>query len=145
MMRRLPIPLAAALLAAPLLAVACAGNPAPGEEGYPYNVNGEYEAAFIAEDGFTYLGTMRLATARGGAVEGEMILEEPMGVTGNVEGVLVEDRLELSVAFEIPELVCVGVAAGSGTVAEGGAAVEGEVEITADCEAPGGATFRLTR
>lgn len=124
---------------------ACAGNPAPGQEGYPYNVDGKYDVEFAADDGGTYTGTMRLATAPGGSVEGEMVLDDPMSISGSVEGTLIEDRLGLSVAFEIPETGCRGVAAGSGTVAEGGAPVEGTVVITADCEAPPEASFRLAR
>jgi hypothetical protein len=30
-----------------VLAAACAGNPEPGDDGYAYNVNGEYTAEFI--------------------------------------------------------------------------------------------------
>lgn len=141
-MQRLAVALLAALSAATF---ACAGNPAPGEEGYPYNVDGEYEAAFTASDGVAYTGTMHLATSIGGSVEGAMVLDDPMTITGEVDGTLVQDRLEISIGFEIPEVDCVGVVAGTGIVAEGGAPVEGEVTIEGDCEAPPGATFRLTR
>lgn len=136
---------ALALIVAATALAACAGNPAPGEEGYPYNVSGEYRAEFVDSDGATYVGTMRLATSPGGAVDGEMRLEEPMAIAGTVEGTLLENVLRLSVAYEIPDAGCVGDATGSGTVAEGGATVEGELQITSDCDAPGTAAFRLAR
>lgn len=141
-MQRLALALLAALSAATF---ACAGNPAPGEEGYPYNVDGEYEAAFMASDGVTYTGTMQLATSAGGSVAGTIFLNDPVTITGEVDGTLVQDRLEISIGFEIPEVDCVGVVAGTGIVAEGGAPVEGEVTIEGECEPPSEATFRLTR
>ena len=50
----------------PALASACAGNPEPGESGYPYNLAGRYQAEFLV-DGAPYRGTIDLSTAPGGA------------------------------------------------------------------------------
>ncbi|MFQ5680344.1 MAG: hypothetical protein ACE5HP_12905 [Gemmatimonadota bacterium] len=127
----------------PLL-LACAGNPAPGQAGYAYNVEGDYSAEFVAE-GTTYAGTAVLGTAPGGAVTGEFQITEPTGVTGTIAGTLTADQLALEMDFEIPDIGCSGSASGTLTVAEGGDSAEGEVEIQADCDSPGRATFRLFR
>ena len=44
-------PTASAMFVVPLLLalVACAGNPKPGEQGYPYNLSGSYQAEFLVE------------------------------------------------------------------------------------------------
>jgi hypothetical protein len=81
-----------------VLAAACAGNPEPGDDGYAYNVNGEYTAEFITDDdGTAIYGTITLATAKGGIVTGKMALTNPFTVDGDVEGLLFEDELTLTV------------------------------------------------
>jgi hypothetical protein len=80
-----------------VLAAACAGNPEPGDDGYAYNVNGEYTAEFITDDdGTAIYGTITLATAKGGIVTGKMALTNPFTVDGDVEGLLFEDELTLT-------------------------------------------------
>ena len=63
-----------------LLCSACAGNPAPGESGYRFNLQGSYDGA-LSVQGMAYTGTAELSTAPGGAVTGEIRLESPEAVT----------------------------------------------------------------
>lgn len=126
--------------------VACAGNPEPGEPGYAYNLNGEYAVEFVADDGQAYSGTMQLETAVGGAVTGVMALRDPFTIDGDLEGTIVGAELTISVPYSIVENGCSGVAAGGGTVAEGGGSVTGSVEINDECAgAPFAAEFTFTQ
>jgi hypothetical protein len=135
--------IAAAALAGGL--VACAGNPEPGEPGYAFNLNGEYVAEFLADDGSAYTGTIELETGVGGVVTGVMALNSPATVDGTVEGLIVGAELEISIPYAILENGCGGVAAGSGIIAEGGGSVSGDVDINDECQdAPLSATFTLT-
>lgn len=133
-----------ALPALALLA-ACAGNPRPGETGYPFNVAGEYDAEFVASDGSTYHGSMRLTTAIGGTVTGSMEISDPMRIDGDVEGTLVENELALALSYDIPDFACAGTAAGSAAVGEGGSPVTGELETDGGCDAPPTISFTLVR
>lgn len=125
---------------------ACAGNPEPGEPGYAFNVEGEYAAEFVDDDGQTYSGTMQLSTGEGGAVSGTMSLTDPMTIGGTAEGLVVGAQLQIAVSYTIPDTGCSGVASGTGTIEEGGGRVAGDVEIEDECgDAPSAATFALTR
>jgi hypothetical protein len=135
--------IAAAALAGGL--VACAGNPEPGEPGYAFNLNGEYDVEFLADDGQAYTGTMELETVAGGAVTGVMALRSPATVDGSVEGLIIGAELSITVPYAIVENGCGGVASGSGIIAEGGGSVTGDVDINDECQgAPFSATFTLT-
>lgn len=134
-----------AILAFALFVAACAGNPEPGDDGYAYNVNGEYAVEFITDDdGTAIYGTITLATASGGIVTGVMALTNPFTVDGDVEGLLFEDELTITVPYTIAENGCSGVAAGTGIVTEGGGSVAGHVDIADECGGPTGATFSMT-
>lgn len=124
---------------------ACAGNPEPGEPGYAFNLNGEYSAEFVADDGQVYSGTMQLETAVGGAVTGVMALRDPVTVDGELEGLIVGAELTMTVPYSIVENGCSGVASGSGVIVEGGGSVTGSVEIDDECSgAPFSAEFTFT-
>ncbi len=129
---------------------ACAGNPQPGDPDYPYNINGEYQAEFVADDGSLYTGTITLATSMGGMVSGQMALTDPLGVDGSIEGALVPDEdgnytmVDITVTYTIPDVNCGGVGVGSGIIEEGGGAVAGTMEIQDDCQGPISTTFTLT-
>jgi hypothetical protein len=129
------------------LITACAGNPAPGDEGYAFNLNGEYAAEFIThDDGMAITGTVTLGTARGGDVSGTMALQDPFTVDGDVAGIIEGSLFTMTVPYTIVENGCAGVATGTGEIAEGGGTVSGEIEIADECEgAPMGADFTLTR
>ena len=136
-------PLAAVVIA--FLAVACAGNPEPGDDGYAYNVNGEYAAEFVTDDdGTAIYGTVTLATEPGGIVTGKMALTNPFTVDGDVEGLLFDDELTISIPYTIAENGCNGVTAGTGVVSEGGGSIVGHMDIADECGGPTGATFSLT-
>ena len=125
---------------------ACGGNPAPGDEGYAYNVSGEYAAEFIADDGTVITGTVTMATARGGAVTGKLALDNPFTVTGDIEGVIDGSEMSLTMPYAIEETGCTGVASGIAQIAEGGGSLDGMIDIADDCgEAPSTATFSLVR
>lgn len=126
--------------------VACAAAPEPGEPGYEYNLEGEYAAEFLANDGQPYRGTIRLATAPGGDVSGTLALVDPVALEGTAEGRIVGAQLTLTVSYTIPETGCSGVASGGGTIAEGGGRVAGDVEIDDECGgAPTASSFTFTR
>lgn len=129
------------------LITACAGNPAPGDEGYAFNLSGDYVAEFVTHaDGMAFTGTVTLGTARGGDVSGSMALRDPFTVEGDVTGLIQGSLLTMSVPYTILENGCAGVAAGTGEIAEGGGMISGEVEIADECEgAPMGASFTFTR
>lgn len=135
-----------ALAAVLALGIACGGNPEPGEPGYAYNLDGEYNAEFAADDGVAYSGVMALETAPGGAVSGTMSLSNPVVVNGTVEGLIVGAELSISVPYEIPDNGCTGVASGTAIIEEGGGAVNGSVDIADECGgAPLSAAFTLWR
>jgi hypothetical protein len=124
-------------------AAACAGNPQPGESGYPYNLTGSYQAEFLV-DGAPYRGSMNLSTAPGGAVSGSFTLTEPMQIVGSVEGAIVADTLDFQMPYEILENSCAGVVHGRGAILEGGTGVSSPVRIDS-CDAQLNGTMTLTR
>lgn len=128
-------------------AVACGGNPQPGDPGYEFNLNGDYDVQFDGDDGQSYSGTMTLATEPGGAVSGTMALVSPMGIDGTAEGMIIGAQLELNVQYFIPDAQCGGMVASTGVIAQGGDSAEGSADITADpeCGGPTAAVFTLTR
>jgi hypothetical protein len=137
-------PIAFATIVLPVLALAaCAGNPKPGEQGYPYNLTGSYQAEFLV-DGSPYRGSMNLSTAPGGAVSGSFTLTEPMQIVGTVEGTIVADTVDFQMPYEIVENSCAGVVHGRGAIAAGGTVASTPVRIDS-CDAQLNGTMTLTR
>jgi hypothetical protein len=128
-------------------AVACGGTPQPGDPGYEFNLNGEYDVQFDGDDGQSYSGTMFLTTEPGGTVSGSMALVSPMGIDGTMEGMIIGAQLELSVQFFIPDAQCGGMAASTAVITQGGDSAAGSADITpdAECGGPTVAVFTLTR
>ncbi|MDX1576909.1 MAG: hypothetical protein R3266_00425 [Gemmatimonadota bacterium] len=128
-----------------LAVAACAGNPAPGEPGYDYNLDGTYIAEFVGDDGTVFTGSMTLETLPGGEVTGTMDLVDPLAITGQVGGLIVGSEASFEVTFDIPDQGCGGIVAGSGVIAAGGGGVEGMFDdITDDCGgAPTSISFTL--
>lgn len=116
---------------------ACAGNPQPGEPGYPYNLTGTYQALFMVA-GEANRGTMELSTAPGGLVSGGFVVTEPAAVLGEVEGRIVADSIEFQMPYERTGS-CSGVVHGRSAIAEGGAAFGGDILLDDSCagETPG--------
>jgi len=130
---------ASALLA---LLAACAGNPGPGDPGYPYNVSGTYSGRFMVE-GQSLGATLSLQTSPGGVVGGEVQVPD-MGVTAEVEGTVAANQLTLRIAYFNPVTRCDGLAEGTVTVTEGGATFSGPVTII-ECGQSMGASLTFRR
>lgn len=122
---------AATLLSVSLLSGACAGNPAPGESGYPYNLNGTYETTFEAQ-GTSYTGTMAVTTATGGVVTGSVLLTSPTEVKGDISGTVADSTFEFSSTYT-RDGGCAGLLTGKGGVESNGVASSGTIEIADDC------------
>ncbi len=125
-------------------AAGCAGNPQPGESGYPYNLTGRYQAEFLVE-GNPYRGTMDLSTAPGGAVSGSFAVTDPGQVVGSVEGTIVADSLDFAIPYEILENGCAGIVRGRGAIVQGGAGLAGPIQLDDACDGQMSGTLTLTR
>lgn len=125
-----------------VLLAACAGNPGPGEPGYPFNVSGSYSGQFTVE-GQGISATLSLQTAPGGAVTGDVRVPE-MGITAPVEGTVVGSQLNLRIAYRNPGSGCDGVAESTATIGEGGATISGPLTIT-ECGQPMGGSLSFRR
>lgn len=110
----------------------CAGNPRPGEPGYPHNVDGMYDARFDVQDQ-VYAGEVEMTTGPGGAVEGAYLTVSPATVVGELSGHLVGDLLSLGGPYVVEEAGCEGQWDGAGTVAEGGDRIAGDFTTTGAC------------
>jgi nitrous oxidase accessory protein NosD len=111
---------------------ACAGNPQPGDDGYPYNVHDRYDAEFVVNS-TSYTGSMTLATAKGGVVDGTLSVTAPATITGTVTGMVVGDTLNFESDYEIAENGCGGSVTGTGLIAEGGDTVSGTMDVYDAC------------
>jgi hypothetical protein len=124
-------PIALCLVILATMTFACAGNPRPGEAGYPYNLTGSYRAEFVVQ-GTPYRGDMNLTTAPGGIVSGSFSVTGPDAVVGTVEGTIATDSL----AFVMPyEQVggCAGTVEGTAAVSEGGAGFASPIKVQDSC------------
>lgn len=131
------------VLAAATLA-ACAGNPKPGEPGYPYNLDGTYSTVVVVE-GTPYRGTVTLATGDGGAVSGRFTITDPTQVMGSIEGSLAADTVRFEMPYEIQENGCAGTLYGNAPVTPGGAGFEGPVRLDDSCGGELSGTMAVTR
>jgi hypothetical protein len=126
------------------LFTACAGNPKPGEQGYPYNLTGQYQAEFLV-DGTPYRGTMDLSTAAGGAVSGTFAVTEPAQVVGTVEGTIVADSLDFLIPYEILDNGCAGTVSGRGGIVEGGTGFGAPIALDDACGGQMSGSLTVTR
>jgi len=123
-------------ITATMLLGACAGNPAPGDAGYAFNVEGLYAGRLMVE-GDPFDGTVELRTGRGGRVRGSFVMRAPLEVEGRLEGSLVDDLLRVTLTYETEPrgpgtTACESLIEGILTVSRGGDVFEGPVTIT-DC------------
>jgi hypothetical protein len=131
--------------AAPVLLVllaACAGNPGPGQPGYPFNVSGDYSGQFVVE-GQGIAAMLSLRTGPGGVVTGEARVAE-MGITANVEGTVLGSQFTLRMSYHNPSTRCDGLVEGTATIAEGGASFSGPATVT-ECGQSMGASLSFRR
>lgn len=131
------------LIVATTLIAACAGNPKPGEQGYPYNLTGRYSAEFLVE-GTAYRGTMDLSTAPGGTVSGSFAVTDPVQVVGSVEGTILGDSLDFLMPYEVIVEGCAGTLHGRAGIHEGGAGFVAPVSSEGPCGA-GNGTVTVSR
>ncbi len=122
---------------------ACAGNPEPGEPGYPYNLSGRYTADFVVQGG-TYRATMDLSTAPGGALSGTFSIPDPL-ITGTVEGAVTADTVDFQMPYEMVEQGCAGVVQGRTAIAAGGAGFEGPIRLEDSCNGQMEGTLAVRR
>jgi hypothetical protein len=112
---------------------ACAANPAPGQRGYPFNLDGTYTGrVFFAGDPFD--ATLELDTRGGGTVEGTFRIRQPVPIRGSVDGVIVDNLLRVSIAYGSPG-GCAGFMEGVLNIERGGDVFEGPVTVR-DCGEP---------
>ena len=137
-------PIAPSLILSAALAAACAGNPGPGETGYPFNLTGRYQAEFLV-DGTPYRGTMDLSTASGGAVSGSFAVDDPTPVVGSVEGTIVADTLDFQMPYEILQNGCAGTVYGRGAIVEGGTGFGAPIRLDDSCGGELSGTATVTR
>ena len=122
---------AASVLSVAFLAMGCAGNPAPGDSGYEYNLNGTYDAVFEAQ-GTSYTGTVSVSTAPGGVVTGTVLLTSPAEVIGDVTGMVADSTFQFESDY-VRDGGCGGTLIGLGPIESGGAGSSGTIEIADDC------------
>jgi hypothetical protein len=113
------------------LLAGCAGNPEPGEKGYPFNLNGTYDAVFVVQ-GMPYAGKSTLSTAPGGVVTGDVRFDSPAEVLGSFDGSVRDSTLLFESTYE-RDMGCRGTVIGEGTVVSGGAGATGTIEVADDC------------
>lgn len=146
---RAPTLLCAALFG---LVAACGGNPAPGDPGYPYNVEGRY-AGRLTVGAIEYEAVIRMETAADGTVSGSLGAarldgpsEEPSrSLDGDFSGTLQDDILVWRSSWVVPSTGCSGILRGRGPVESGGSALEGEARMAGDCMGAAAGRYRLTR
>lgn len=114
-----------------LLGSACAGNPAPGESGYRFNLQGSYEVALTVQ-GMAYTGMADLNTAPGGAVTGEIRLESPEAVTAALTGLVADSTFQFESTYTRSG-GCEGALIGSGGITPEGAGSSGILDVADDC------------
>ncbi len=113
------------------LSGACSGNPAPGESGYPFNLNGTYDTRFEVQ-GTNYTGTMIVSTAPGGVVTGSVLLTSPAEVIGDIEGTVADSTFVFESTYT-RDGGCGGLLTGTGGIRAEGATSSGTIEIADDC------------
>lgn len=123
------------ILVSTLLLGACAGSPRPGQSGYPYNVRGVYAGRLLVESE-AFDAELELSTASGGRVRGAFRVREPVAIDGDVEGVVVDDLVRLTVTYRnLDRAACVSRIEAILTVEPGGGTIDGPATIS-DCGDP---------
>ncbi|MBT3773764.1 MAG: hypothetical protein HN899_12295 [Gemmatimonadales bacterium] len=123
---------------------ACGGPPAPGDSGYPYNVEGAYSGT-LGVDGQGFAVEASIITEGGGIVSGVFRVTQPVEIVGVIEGTLLGDQLDIMIDYRNnPMTGCDGTVGGVATVSEGGGVLTGSMMIT-DCTDQLSGDMRLTR
>ena len=112
---------------------ACAGTPAPGQHGYPFNVDGRYEGRIHLDDR-PFEALLTLTTGSRGRVTGTLRVRDRIALDGRVGGVIADDLLRITITYASPE-GCDGRMEGILTLEEGGGSIDGPVAVR-DCGEP---------
>jgi len=123
---------------------ACAGNPGPGETGYPFNLNGVYSGEVVV-DGQPFSLTFDVQTGAEGVLEGSYAVTDPVSMSGPVTGTLVADTVNFRLTYTNPMDGCGGSFDGTGVVEEGGEAFSGRARVNDSCGGYLSGTFAVRR
>jgi hypothetical protein len=123
---------------------ACAGNPGPGDPGYPFNLNGSYSGETVVE-GEPFSLTFDLRTEAEGALRGSYEVTSPVRMSGQITGTLVADSVNLRLNYTNPMDGCGGTFEGTGLVEEGGAAFSGRARVNDSCGGYLSGTFAVRK
>jgi len=124
--------------------LACAGNPGPGDAGFPFNLYGAYGGEIVV-DATPFGVVMEVQTRAGGVLEGSYEVNDPVYMSGSVTGSIVADSVKFTLQYMNPLDGCGGVLEGEGTVDEGGAALLGQVRVNDSCGGYLAGTFSMQR
>lgn len=113
-----------------LLIGACSGNPQPGQSGYPYNVQGDYDLT-IEFNGESRTGRASMQTTVGGDVTGSIDIASPEPIKGQFTGNVGSKLWVFTLTYQRGD--CEGVGRGSAEVAAGGEMIAGSMEIGDEC------------
>lgn len=136
------LPLVAAVAAA-LVGSACAGNPAPGESGYRFNMQGAYDVELDVQ-GMVITGRAQLNTVPGGAVTGELRLTSPEAVTADLTGVVSDSTFQFESTY-VRSGGCEGVLIGYGDIEVEGVGSSGSLDVADDCAGGMEGSYELSR
>jgi hypothetical protein len=119
---------------------ACAGNPGPGDPGYPFNLSGLYGGQIFVE-GMAFSFEIDVQTRPGGEFGGTYAVTSPVSMTGDVAGTLVADTARFSLDYVNPMDGCGGTLDGTGTVTGDGEQFAGRVRVNDTCNGYLSGTF----
>jgi len=122
----------------------CAGNPGPGDPGYPFNLQGVYGGQVLVE-GEAFGVNLEVRTGSEGVLEGTYQVTAPIRMEGPVTGSVAADSVSFSLEYLNPMDGCGGILEGNGTVAEGGASFSGRARVNDSCGGYLAGTFSFRR
>lgn len=123
---------------------ACAGNPGPGEAGYPFNLSGTYSGEVLVE-GEAFAMSLDVRTEAAGVIQGTYEVTSPVSMSGDITGTLVADTATLRLDYVNPMDGCGGTFEAKGPVEEGGDAFSGRARVNDSCGGFLSGTVRLRR
>lgn len=122
----------------------CAGNPGPGEPGYPFNLSGAYEGEVVIQDTPIRVA-LELATGPPGLISGAYQTLDPMNMEGLVTGTLEGDTVTLIVDYRNAADGCSGTLRAVGRVEEDGLGFSGRALVSDSCSGSLEGTFRFRK
>lgn len=129
-----------------ILVGACAAVQGPGASGYTQDVDGTYVGSLVV-DAETFEATVDLHGAGGRRVEGAFAVRAPLEIEGDVEGVVIDDLLRITLTYDSGAgggRRCDSRIEGILTISQGGRTIEGPLAIT-DCGEAVAGTMSMRR